>query len=780
MTPVTDASFWIMLGEITDGGALLVGPVLDQNTLETQIVMSGGGPFVRGISNATVDLVLGYLGITAEGYKILRESEDETKDEQVQWFRYEDDIKPYLRPKGGNEPPPHTNTGADAGAEPADEKEVEDVQLYIDDEDAGSRGFLPQPWHGPRFSDGSINATKYKVMKGDSSWRALLRNCSLVSPDAASTLLDSITGNTAEDKRDYTINLLKTIIEVDIEALLRVDWFSRIGKSVITKCTTNSQESFLALLMAHIDRHFDTNVQRMLRDWIEVVDPDTPSDIHRLMDTDPDASAETASVLILDADAPKLCGLVEADLLTVAGSYQKPTFEKIGNLLRYTRVLSRSAVTDDTRSIILTKEPLTTFRAIPHLAFQELVYAPRTAAILAMIAVTAHIPHLIRPAQAFLETTQGTWLNLRIPENFSTPFVTFLLAAPCSSSVLNAQEKETFTNMARYAHLEEQIDTKIQAKTPWTPMKTRGVGDRKRECAGCGIRRSETMMHQVGSYEYTRPDKLENGTGMRCGMCVDSDTKKPEDWKDKGEIASCWVECSERWCRAQYVIEDEEGLRIPPRCYYCRKRKPCPWIECTLCANRIILPKSYRNLPGDSLSSFTCPPCLNQKHTGHKSVVHKLTTLRSILFANDYEVGWLGIKPFREVFRGRTTFMLFELYGFDIFTPAPPAGQSPPPSPASDRGKTKRLLLQGKKLLNPAELKEEVNGIIGRTMGRGRIICPITFNFVNEQDLLRACANTGCSFRASKEGLKRWFTGSSSDPRRAQCPACRDPQVIYS
>ncbi|KAG9025033.1 hypothetical protein FS842_005359 [Serendipita sp. 407] len=397
-----------------------------------------------------------------------------------------------------------------------------------------------------------------------------------------------------------------------------------------------------------------------------------------------------------------------------------------------------------------------------------------------MIAVTAHIPHLIRPAQAFLETTQGTWLNLRISENFSTPFVTFLLAAPCSSSVLSAQEKETFTNMARYAHLEEQIDTKIQAKTPWTPMKTRGVGDRKRECAGCGIRRSETMMHQVGSYEYTRPDKLENGTGMRCGMCVDSDTKKPEDWKDKGEIASCWVECSERWCRAQYVIEDEEGLRIPPRCYYCRKRKPCPWIECTLCANRIILPKSYRNLPGDSLSSFTCPPCLNQKHTGHKSVVHKLTTLRSILFANDYEVGWLGIKPFREVFRGRTTFMLFELYGFDIFTPAPPAGQSPPPSPASDRGKTKRLLLQGKKLLNPAELKEELDGIIGRTMGRGRVICPITFNFVNEQDLLRACANAGCSFRASKEGLKRWFTGSSSDPRRAQCPACRDPQVIYS
>ncbi len=100
---------------------------------------------------------------------------------------------------------------------------------------------------------------------------------------------------------------------------------------------------------------------------------------------------------------------------------------------------------------------------------------------------------------------------------------------------------------------------KIQAKIPWTPMKTRGVGDRKRMCDGCGIRRSETMMHQVGTYV------LQNNTtddGKRCGMCVDSDTKDPQDWKDRGDIESCWVECSERWCRAQYVIEDEEGLRV--------------------------------------------------------------------------------------------------------------------------------------------------------------------------------------------------------------------------
>ncbi|KAG8806165.1 hypothetical protein FRC17_005148, partial [Serendipita sp. 399] len=135
MTPVTDASFWIMLGEVTDGGALLVGKVLPQDTLETQIVTSGGGPFVRGITNATVDLVLGYLGLNREGYKILRELEAETQDEQVQWLQYSDNIMQFIKPKF---------TSSD------DAKQESSKGPYITNEDEGSQGFLPKPWHGPR------------------------------------------------------------------------------------------------------------------------------------------------------------------------------------------------------------------------------------------------------------------------------------------------------------------------------------------------------------------------------------------------------------------------------------------------------------------------------------------------------------------------------------------------------------------------------------------------------------------------------------------------------
>lgn len=214
-------------------------------------------------------------------------------------------------------------------------------------------------------------------------------------------------------------------------------------------------------------------------------------------------------------------------------------------------------------------DPSTIFRVLPHLLIEGTLYSPRTASLLAIVALTSHIPHLLEPANAFLEATRGTWINAVAPENFSTPFIRLILSVPSSQQlVLSPEEHVTYTSMARYAHLEENIDTKIQAKVPWTPMKTRGVGDRKRLCDGCGIRRSETMMHQVGTYVLgnmkATKEEIEKAHDdrMRCGMCVDSDTKDPKDWKDRGEIESCWVECSERWCRAQYVIEDEEGLRV--------------------------------------------------------------------------------------------------------------------------------------------------------------------------------------------------------------------------
>lgn len=336
-------------------------------------------------------------------------------------------------------------------------------------------------------------------------------------------------------------------------------------------------------------------------------------------------------------------------------------------------------------------------------------------------------------------------------------------------------------------------------------------------------------MVQVGTFELKKGDSA-GGDGMRCGMCVDS-VKDPLTFKGTGELESCWVECSERWCRAQYVIEDEESLRvrpfffiflylpfvkaiiymktlrqIPPRCYYCRKRKPCPWIECTVCTNRIILPKSYRIPSVDTHAAFVCPPCqfsrpfdpssvsstIQIPYTGHQTIVHKLTTLRSILFANEYEVGWLGIKPFQQVFRGRSTFMIWELYGTSIFTPRSPASSlphtqlpstntrsrsSPPSTPRSAISsheiggrRKKRLQINGKALLNPSEVKGELDMLVNMVLKRASERCGLSMELIMGDDgWITSCGNEGCQMKVSRKAWEELLNGVG---RRRLCPTC--------
>jgi hypothetical protein len=172
-----------------------------------------------------------------------------------------------------------------------------------------------------------------------------------------------------------------------------------------------------------------------------------------------------------------------------------------------------------------------------------------------------------------------------------------------------------------------------------------------------------------------------------------------------------------------------------------------------------------------------CPPCQNAQHTGHKSIVDKLTTLRSILFANEYAIDWLGVRPFQEIFRGRSIFVLWELYGNGIFFPLiPPVGPSPPLSPSTATKRKKGLILNGKKLLNPQELREELEEIVGRATKMGRVRCGMTFELVHENNLTPACGNVGCEFAASKSGLQEWYAGAGR--RRKLCPSCRRSPLV--
>lgn len=213
---------------------------------------------------------------------------------------------------------------------------------------------------------------------------------------------------------------------------------------------------------------------------------------------------------------------------------------------------------------------------LPDLAFAGTLYSPRVGTLLAVVAVITGLPALQVPALSVLESTKGTWFAAPlVPENFDVDLIRLLLSLPqggesgnLGNVALTMDEHTSYLSHLRYNNLFTQLDSKVNGHIGWTPFKSRGVGDRKRICLRCGIRRSETMMHDLKSL--TEADREKLGLSGKapsenegaCGMCVDCDSKNPEDWKDMGDMMSCWVECSEAYCKASYVIEDEEGLRV--------------------------------------------------------------------------------------------------------------------------------------------------------------------------------------------------------------------------
>jgi hypothetical protein len=113
--------------------------------------------------------------------------------------------------------------------------------------------------------------------------------------------------------------------------------------------------------------------------------------------------------------------------------------------------------------------------------------------------------------------------------------------------------------------------------------------------------------------------------------------------------------------------------------------------------------------------------------------------------------------------------MIWELYGAEIFSPTM-SSPALPPSPASTHGKTKRLLINGKRLLDPNAVKEELDAVVDRATKKGMVLCGMTYEYVSPSELVKACSKDDCDFRASKKGLDEWYQGKTA--RRKLCPSC--------
>ncbi|KAK7063370.1 RING-type domain-containing protein [Favolaschia claudopus] len=584
------------------------------------------------------------------------------------------------------------------------------------DEESGSAGYLP-----PSLK--SSNGTPLRrILSIALDISHLSSTASEMVPLDLSKRFDDVAQT---GYRSLAYQSLEDIIKLNVASLTYNSIFGQLWRAVC-RDPSERRTHLVDAFSDAVGKITDFEKRAALRQWLEE-SFDRTAEIEQIIMRHRTAEGGESASLYLDLDAD--VRLTRTELLDVSRSCYSAVLKKIANIFTHLKLAeSNTHLLPGQRSIPLTLPPRDLFRILPHLIVPGTLYPTRAASLTAILALTTGVPFLRDSTTALLEPTKGTWLDMQVPENISFDCAKLLLSAP-PGLVLNAKEKRVYEGMRRYQLVE---DLSLEVTVPWTPRKTRGVGDVKVQCKKCGIRRSITIMSHVHSDV--------------CGLCVRgalSAAKLAERYPDLDDSESCWVECSRRTCRAQYVLVD-----IPPRCYYCRNGVACPWLECSSCSNRVIVPQKFRTATDSQ--AYICPACTN---AALKTTVEENTTAGVLVAQNG--VGWLGFSEDHksDIFKGKSAFKLMQAFGEVVF--------------GSGNAGVKSLFG------------------IENLIGRGEIVlstCSLCFEEVQSTKLVQACGRTGCNQLVDQKCLHEWYgenaPGKLLNTMQFTCPFCRRRPTI--
>ncbi|KAJ7185276.1 hypothetical protein C8R46DRAFT_1185063 [Mycena filopes] len=618
------------------------------------------------------------------------------------------------------------------------ERSPSTVTPRLRDEGLGSRGYLP-----PSFN---------RSLKGSVPLLRIISTPLEVSdiPERTSTT-DSVDlgkrfAHPAEGAyRTLVFDSLTTIIQTNVACLTYNPIFGQLWRAVC-KGTDERKTALVNLFSDFVGRVADQEKKANLRQWLED-SFDQTEEIEGIIKRH--CANGPVPMVYLDFDAD--VHLTRTELLDVSRSCYPPVLKKIARVFTHLKLVEPGIKLGPMqRSIPLTLPPRDFYRLLPHLIVPGTLYPARAAALTAVVSLITAVPFLTDSATALLATVKGKWLDLEIPENISFDCARFLLSAP-ADVVLTAGEKRVYEAMRRYKLIELNLDAPVEVHVPWTPEKTRGPGDVKVQCKRCLIRRSVTIMS----------DKDKN----LCGICATTGPLSPaavsEQYPGVTEDDSCWVECSTKECRAQYVVEGVANLRIRPRCHYCRNNTPCPWLECSSCTNRVIVAPAYR-LGSDK---FICPACTNPAWAS-KSIAAVETTVRILNKENG--LAWLGLSDASEIFGGKSAFKLMQAFGEGVF------GKRP-------RNLSPSLCLGQKALRDTGR----VLGQVEARVGTGEVVlesCALCFEEMASTKLGPACGRTGCVQLVDDGCLREWYgqnqPGKLLNMMQFTCPFCRRKPTV--
>ncbi|KAH7100958.1 hypothetical protein BKA62DRAFT_704648 [Auriculariales sp. MPI-PUGE-AT-0066] len=558
---------------------------------------------------------------------------------------------------------------------------------------------------------------------------------------------------TETEYRALVYTTLHEIISRNVASLTYNAVFGQLWRAVCREQTPEKEE-IVQEFGRSVGAIKDAEQRKSMTEWLEQ-SYDSSAEIEDIIKS----ASEGCQWMYLDLDAQ--VEMTRVELLEASRNFHRGVLKKLASIFTHAKILeSDVTLTEHQRAIPLGLAPRKIFRLLPHLVVPGTLYSSRASSVMAILALTVGVPFLQTAAATVAAFTRGSWLDLEHPETLSWECATFLLASPDPDMSLTPEEKETYQAMRRYRMLELNLEATLQAQLPWTPQKASGVGDIKDACTRCGIKRSFTIMSN-------------NMHGV-CGYCVDiMDGRDPdqkfnaEDFPPCEASQSCWVECSVRTCRAQYVVEDPKNLNVRAKCWYCRNKKDCPWIECSKCTNRIVVPKKYTPT---NVKTYVCPACTSGTHSVFE---HIDTTPRTLNKENG--VKWLGVSEAHldATFKGFSAFKLYQSHGKEFFLEVTAAPGSP-----GKKAKAAALIpltLRDKKVMNSTALLTHLNERVGRG-DVARATCALCFDDFMPDRVGPACGRTGCSQSACKSCLDEWYGGNTPgtllNTRQLGCPFC--------
>ena len=608
--------------------------------------------------------------------------------------------------------------------------------------------------------------------------------------------------------KELTIQHLLDIMHSDVRAIALNPVFGSLWRAVCNDREYPRREEVLEAFSTSLNRLENTEDKVRMKAWLEE-SYDFTADVLAIINCVPQEEqypcvlldpTVTFSTFEAEADAndedKPTADLTRGDLMEISRSCNAAILRRLGRILaRLTFVESADKMPAHLKNtstgqvpripLALTEQKYDQeyWKILLHLIVPGTRLSTRPATLVAALSLRLGMEFLFKPAVSQMLFFKDKWNDTATPENWTIGCLTLLIDADeiyqkhqqylatlgegdTTTRLLKPNDRALFEKLVSFKMLEFNLDTPLTARVPWTPSKSIAPIGPLATCRSCQYPRSITVMGQNG----------------KCGPCLATDYTSPAQKEsrikarvstdDTTESEATWVECSDRSCRAQYIVYAVDALNVRAKCHYCRnskvpkatkqKTETAPAVQCKQCSNRMIWPKAYRP-SGFTESDFVCPPCM----ASHDPVEEVSLVARTIAAENTF--AWLVRdmqNPETVPFENRSLFHAVSTRGANAFLTQ--IELLPP--------REEPLFHQSKPIYNTDSLISKLRTIVANRQ-TARTECSLCFSTFHPRDLNPACGRRGCLQRICTGCLNSWYglnsPGSIINIAALACPFCR-------